>query len=432
MRRSLPIIVTVCLGLTLALVLFFCLARPFGGSSEGPSPREEPSPAPVISAEIPTPTPEPSPAAPEESAPAAPSIAQAQHERFQAIVDVVAEKYGAVGLQAAVIEQGRVTDAYTYGWADKEAGIRMTTDHKIRVASITKPVIAMLAMAMADDGSVDLDASIGRYWGLSTHNPYYPDAPVSIRTILSQTSSIPAYSLDTSRTYETVRSLLAGNGYQQREPGALSAWAYNNYAFGVLGMTLELAKGQLLDQIADTYFFDALDIDATFASGELDEPELLAALYERDDTVSRSVADQREIRYPGAPGADGVHFSGGLTISSVDLAKLVAVVAGGGTYESRRFLSDEAVEAMLTSIGTPADAPFEQCYPFRLVHDACGRADLYTHGGSNYGTYTYLFFDPHTGDGVVVLTTGAKVTKEEHGLYEVCSEIADPILRALA
>lgn len=40
------------------------------------------------------------------------------HEELQAAAESAAKKYGAVGLQAAVIENGAVTDSFAWGWAD--------------------------------------------------------------------------------------------------------------------------------------------------------------------------------------------------------------------------------------------------------------------------------------------------------------------------
>ena len=186
--------------------------------------------------------------------PAAESASQAHHQEIQEKVDAAAAKYGAVGLQVAVIEDGRVTDTYAYGWATKGTD-RMTPDHKTRIASITKVGVGLAAMALYEDGVIDLDGSIGTYWGVSAKNPYYPSDPVSIRALLTHTSSIPALGDDASRARWAVQDRLQSGGFSRVRPGATSSWIYNNYAYGVLGQTLEIASGKFLDDVMEEHFW---------------------------------------------------------------------------------------------------------------------------------------------------------------------------------
>lgn len=363
----------------------------------------------------------------------------AAHGALQSEIEAIAQKYGAKGLQVAVIEGGRVTDCFVYGRAnnsqtmvsDVKTGVTMVVDtgamtrgHKLRIASISKVVVAMNAMALAEEGKLDLDGSIGQYWDCQAQNRAYPDTPVSIRSILTHTSSIPLYGDNTSRRYASVRQRLAGRDFSSLKPGSINSWGYNNYAFGVLGMTLELSQNRRYDDIADEYFFLPLDMDAGVVPGELDHPELIADIYRHSGEVGRSAQDQREMRYTYALGDYGNYFCGGLTISAIDLAKLWAVLAGDGEYQGQRLLSKESVAAMETSLGTPYAQEFEQCYPLRLQHDIYGRSSLYYHTGSAYGVYNLASYDPATGDGVVVLTTGASGAKDDRGIYTVCGQIS--------
>ena len=52
----------------------------------------------------------------------------------QAYIDTVAEKYGAIGVQVAVINDGEIADSFACGWATVEED-PMTEDHKIRAQS---------------------------------------------------------------------------------------------------------------------------------------------------------------------------------------------------------------------------------------------------------------------------------------------------------
>lgn len=362
--------------------------------------------------------------------PAAESVSRANHETIQGYVDATARKYGAIGLQVAVIEKGRVTDTYTYGWATKGTD-PMTADHKERIASISKIVMGMEAMKLQEAGVVDLDESIGRYWGMTVKNPYYPNYPVSIRSILSHTSSIALFGDGEPRTYSAVRSRLAGSGFSKVVPGSIRSWGYNNYGFVVLGLTLEQAGAATLDNLLQDAFFDALGIDASFYGGDLNDPGLLVTLYQYDGSVARSVSYQETEFHAGAPASDGKVFPGGLIISAHDLAKLTAILANDGEYEGLRLLSPASVATMETTLGAVSGG-FYQGYPLCYRAGIYGRGGLYYHTGSSYGVYNCLSYDPDTGDGVIVLTTGANAAKDRYGIYAVCGEISFYIYNMIA
>lgn len=359
------------------------------------------------------------------------SISRTHHAEIQSAINATAAKYGATGLQAAVIENGVVTDSYVYGWATKNSA-KMTENHKIRAASITKVVIGMAAEILREEGKIDLDASIGNYWGVTMRNPNYPDIPISIRTLLSHTSSIRVFSWDTSRSYQNVRSLLqSSKGYSNLKPGNIKSWGYNNYAFGVLGQTLELASGKYLDEILNDRIWSILNIDAAFESGSVKNKDLLATLYENGKVFNSQKTLLKNTR-PSSLGASGDNYSGGLTISALDLAKMTTLLINNGSYEGLQLLGKESVGIMESRYDSILSDGTYQALPLRAQDNIYGRKHLYYHTGSGYGVYNWLSYDPDTGDGVVILTTGARGTKDSRGIYAVCSEIGKNIYQTIA
>lgn len=358
------------------------------------------------------------------------SVSQARHEEIQAQVDAAASRYGAAGVQVAVVESGQLTDTYVYGWATRSSD-RMTPEHKIRTASLTKVGVGLAAMILYEDGVIDLDEGIGTYWGVQTKNPYYPDDPVTIRSLLTHTSSIPVLGDDASRTYDSVRYRLASNSYSRVRPGSVWSWSYNNYAYGVLGQTLELASGKYLDDILRERLWDIMDIDAAFESGEIRNTDLLATIY-RSGGVGRSAGTARGIARPEQPGATGTYFSGGLTISAADMGKMVGMLASGGSYEGLRLLKRSTIDAMQTRLESRLGDGTYQALALRSQDDLYGRARIYYHTGSAYGVFNLFSYDPSTGDGVVVLTTGASGVKDGRNIYAVCSKISEYIYETIA
>ncbi len=359
------------------------------------------------------------------------SASRARHEEIQEKVDAVAAKYGAAGLQVAVIEDGQVTDAYACGWATKGSD-RMTPDHKTRIASITKVGVALAAMALYEDGVIDLDESIGTYWGVSARNPYYPNDPVSVRALLTHTSSIPSLGDDASRSRSAVQSRLQSGGFSRVRPGDTSSWNYNNYAYGVLGQTLEIASGRFLDDVMEERFWDIMEIDGAFESGNVKNKDLLCTVYQYGGVGRSLSAMQSNTRRYNPPGATGAYFSGGMTMSAADLGKMTALLANDGCYEGLQLLKASTVELMETRCEPQLSDGTWQALALRSQDDLYGRDRLYYHTGSAYGVFNCMSYDPDARDGVVVLTSGASGVKDERGIYAVCGEISRYIYDVIA
>lgn len=352
------------------------------------------------------------------------------HDAIHEKIALVAEKYGAIGIQVAIVNDGEVLETYAYGWATKNADL-MTADHKMRVASISKVVVGITAMLLQEDGIIDIDTDIGEYWDVTARNPCYPDIPITIRSMLSHTSSIISYGDDYSTDYSSIRNRLL-NGYCDTEPGNINGHYYNNYAFRVLGSTLEIAADQRMDDILQEKLFSIMDIDASFASGDISDTNMLVTLYRESGEVARSVETQKNIHLSDAPGGNGAYFAGGLTISASDLGKIVALLASDGVYEEQQLLEDTSVELMETYIAQPLSDGSYQALPLFYVPGLYGRSGIYFHPGSAYGVYNCISYDSSTGDGVVVLTTGASGTADQYDIYNVCAELNEYIYEIIS
>ena len=385
---------------------------------------QEPAPSDVSQPE-PEPEPEPEPLT--------------QAEVAQVLEEVMAG-YSAIGVSAAVIEDGMPGASAAWGWAvnGEEA---MTPDTKVRVASLSKVIVGMCAAAMAEDGLADLDAPLSAYWGSSVQDPYAQTQP-SIRTLMSHSSGIKDFSL--TRGVSKLRRILSSpSSWRGVEPGSPEAWYYSNFGASVLGSTLELASGQLLDDYLQSRFLQPLDIRASLYAGRM-APEEVAVLYGSGGTILRTRGQQAGQTVPTEIGAGSTYYPGGLTISAKDLATLVSVLSNDGAYQtdvqaagdsdvavSVSCLSPESVEAMETAqfSVTPENgtAPFDQCLVLRHQEDLLGRDQLYYHTGNAYGVYSLLTYDPDTGDGVVVITTGAAYRVDDRGLYELPAQLSQAL-----
>ena len=347
-------------------------------------------------------------------------------EQLQQAVDQARADYGATAIQAAVIRDGQVAVQAASGWAVKDQ-ITLTTRHKMRCASLTKVMVGISAGVLIDDGTLDPYADLSGYWGVTARNPSYPDTPITVDMLLTHTSTLSDASGSLSALKGTAaRQRLAGSGYTGGKPGELSSWSYNNYGFSVLGMTLERAADQVLDDVLGEAVLTPMGIDAAFEAGSVDDTGLLCALYYPGNSLSRTVSTQKSYVCIQQPGYRGNFFAGGFTCSAGELAQLVAMLAEDGTYQGQQYLSAETVAYLEQPLGQTPDG-FYQCRPLRYRENMYGRDRMYYHTGSAYGFYGLLSYDPDTGDGVVVFTTGASGVTDSYGVYAVCGQVAQAV-----
>ena len=366
------------------------------------------------------------PLAAELSLPAGGTVSRSRenHEALAEAVRAAAARHGAVGVQVAVIEDGGVTDTYCCGWAFRGT-VPMADQHKMRTASLSKVAVGVAAALLWEEGAVDYDAGIGRYWVVNTRKP------VTVRSLLTHTSAL-LNSESIAWDYAGVKAQLgSASGYGGGTPGDLWNWSYNNHAFGILGQTLELVSGRFLDDVLQERVLGPMGADGSFAAGELEHPEQIIPLYRAGGALGRSAESVRSVRRWSAPGATGRQFAGGFTASARDMAKLTALLAGDGCFEGVRLMDGESV-ALMESHGSQAlSNGIYQALPMRLRFDMYGREALYYHTGSAYGVYNFLSYDPVAGDGVVVLTSGADGGTDDYGIYAVCGEISRAVYDAI-
>ena len=349
----------------------------------------------------------------------APTLTQ---EQIDAVLNEAMENYSAIAVSVGVIEDGVVTGSGAWGWAvlnERE----MTAGTKLRVASLSKVSVGLCAMAMAEDGLLDLDAPLSTYWGEGICNPYSYGQP-NAYNLMTHTSSV--MDRDIQGGLANLRSLLTYS-WRIMEPGDRGYWYYSNFGFCVLGTTLELAANETLDEYLQSRYLQPMGIRASLFAGKLDAGEL-ATLYDSYGGLQFDASLQASQSVPTEIGQGANYFPGGLTISAPDLAKLVAILANDGVYDGARYLSAESVADMETprfAIDYLEDTwPFEQCLVIRHQTDLMGRDNIYYHTGSAYGVHSLLSYDPDTGDGVVVLTIGAPRQVNERGLYALCADIS--------
>ncbi|MFM7402906.1 MAG: serine hydrolase domain-containing protein [Erythrobacter sp.] len=149
------------------------------------------------------------------------------------------------------------------GMANKETGRALEANDPVRVASISKLIMALTALRLADEGKVDLDRDVGDYLGWKMRSPYHPEAPVTLTHLLSHRAGLS----DQGGYFIPLGQSLAGKlGDPQSwrvvaKPGE-AAFEYANLGSPVVATVLEAASGERYDRLVERLVFAPLGVKA--------------------------------------------------------------------------------------------------------------------------------------------------------------------------
>lgn len=332
-------------------------------------------------------------------------------------LNYIAKKHKAVGVSVAVIQDGIVTNHYEYGWADKEKGVKMTSDHKLRVASISKPVITMAYMTLCDSGTVTPDTTMGELFG---KDKKYAD--LTMRSMMSHASGISdANSVGSRIICDTLSEELELKNIFVSKPYA--SWRYSNLGFDTVGAAVEKASGQLFQDYTAKKFFTPMNIDASWDGSYIKSSDLIATTYSAQHVRSLSKESLSKPLDRQEAGENYDYMAGGLIISSVDLARVYSILINDGNYMGDSYLSEESVDAIHTVQDINTGKNFSQCLGVRYAENFCNGHDMYFHPGNAYGVLSLVAYDPSDGSGVVIITTGAERVRDKYLNFTVCSDI---------
>ncbi len=144
------------------------------------------------------------------------------------------------------------------------AGRPLRSDMPMRTASISKLVTALAVMRLSEQGKLDLDRDVGEYLGWPLRNPDYPDRPISLRMLLSHTSSLKDDAGYWLPLDGRLQSLLAKPGAWDSGNPPGTYFRYANIGSPVIAAIMEAATGKRFDRIMREQVFDRLQMDACF------------------------------------------------------------------------------------------------------------------------------------------------------------------------
>ncbi len=348
-------------------------------------------------------------------------------EKAMAALKSVAEERGAVGVSAAATLNGELIFEGAMGLRDKELRLPATPDTVFRLASVTKHISAITLMTLADEGRAGLDEDIGGYLGYAVRNPRWPDVPITLRQLMTHTSSftddgyynkilageLPAYPL---------RELLQPGGagfstdnWLPDKPGA--RYCYSSFGSGVMGAVGERISGVSFAQLVRERVFLPLGLcDATLDADTLDGVETAvpdAAGGMADTEWLRKSLENKKKLCKLPVGEAYRAAQGNAYMRARDLLKVTQLLMYGGISNGVRILSENAAKEM-------CEVQFDNGLirsGLNLHHYGHFAPQwLIGHYGRAFGAQAIFMFDPQLKAAAAVLCNGADMSPDGLGI----------------
>jgi CubicO group peptidase (beta-lactamase class C family) len=318
----------------------------------------------------------------------APAIKPAGNARLpatQALFDNLVQTNKLPGIVAAFgigdrppefVAAGRIADGANAGTAGP--------DSLWRIYSMTKPITGIAAMLLVEDGKLNLDDPVSKYFPAFANMRVLtnPDTsldsvpaknPILIRHLLTHTAGL-AYNISAKgpllKEYERL-GILPGQVNRQLEGRARAArptnlaefanrvasvpliaepgtkWSYS-IGLDVMGAVIEKASGMPFDRFVQTRLLDPLAMKSTYWSVPASEVGRLATNY-------AFVGDNRT---PIDPGVGSVYLNppsfpyggAGLVSSARDYDRFLHMLANGGSLDGKQVMKPETAALAMSNL----------------------------------------------------------------------------------
>lgn len=207
------------------------------------------------------------------------------------------------------------------------------------IASMTKPVIAVSILMLAEEGKLNLADPVSRYL------PEFKDSPVTLEQMLTHTSGLPEATneeLSRARTLADLVPIYASRPLRF-PPG--QRWQYCQSGINLLGRVIEVVSGLTLEQFLSKRLFVPLGMKDTTFYLHAKQMKRLVVPVRREASgfvpatipVLHGKAPSDRDRYPAA--------NGGLFSTASDYARFARMLLRGGELDGRRYLSSIALLA---------------------------------------------------------------------------------------
>jgi len=316
------------------------------------------------------------------------------------------EYYKVPGVSIAIVENGKIKWAKGYGYANTETGTKVDANTLFQAGSISKPLAALAALKLYENGSLELNKDVNDYlkdWQIP-ENKFTESEKVTLERLLTHTAGTTVHGFPGYKQtdiFPDIIEVLNGNGNTEKItvdtiPGSI--WRYSGGGYTVMEKVVEDVSGTSLDNYMSKNILLPIGMkNSTFQQPITKEfQNNISGAYNRNGELVKGLWHN----YPEQAAA-------GLWTTPSDLAMYCIEIQEILQGEKDGILSKETVELMLTkhennwglgpSLGNEKDS---------LV---------FGHGGKNEGFTNDMMAFAYQGLAVIIMTNadnGGKLISE--------------------
>ena len=288
------------------------------------------------------------------------------------------------------------------------------------IASVSKVVTGTALMQLVQMGEIDLDEDINTYLPFQIVNPKAA-GKITLRHLATHTSGLVDFTPTLAASYGagdspiSLEEFLKGyyvaggsrydarNNFADAKPGA--KFAYSNIGIALAAYLLERRTGMSFDAFTNQQVFQPLGMTNTH-------------WFLRDFKDVSSIAFPYDPEYPdlthyGYP----VYPDGQLRSSVNDMAKFLTAMMNGGNLNSSTILEPQTLKAMLEPQFPAAEKDEDQGLFWAFKKGLIG------HAGGDPGALCYLYWNPDTRIGAVVMGNTALTEQNSSGVVNILKTI---------
>jgi CubicO group peptidase (beta-lactamase class C family) len=349
-------------------------------------------------------------------------------EALHAFVEQQLERWSVPGASVGLLLDGA---RETRGYGVTSLGTRepVAADTPFRIASISKPFTATLAMNLAEKGIVELDAPIGAYLPGLRLADEGAQRRITLRHLLTHRSGLfREFDEDHGSSDDALERAVARFSALPQVVAPGEMWSYSNPGYHLAGAALARALGTTFEAAMQGRVFGPLGLGST--------------RYDPDATTGASSAAVGHVR-----GADGGYEprprryprnrnpAGGIVSTVGDLLSFASFHKGRDADGEERVLAAGSIRAMQEP---QARADSERSWGIGWELREVGGARVVGHSGGVDGYASRLSLVPERGFALAVLTNAergdAAIRRIERRALEVCCglEVEEPAVIELA
>lgn len=319
------------------------------------------------------------------------------------------------GMSVALYDENGVIYKDDFGYTDKENSKLVDEDTVYDWGSVSKLLIWISAMQLAEQGALDLNEDIQTYLPEGFLKNLTYDKKITMIDLMNHQAGFQEmYFIQTVNEDEIVsleQTLSQNQPKQVYEPGTVTA--YSNWGASLAAYIVQNISGVDYAEYVRENIFKPLDMKHTSMNADLsdnmwvkEQREKLICYDINGDKVPNN-GDSYCILYP----------AGSATGTIDDFLTFAKAITPNGNKECPLFKNQETFKEMYTATSYYGDSSVPNNYHGFFANQL--GVEILGHGGNTFGCSSMIQFDPTTGLGMVVMTNQAHESVYNYDMYEL-------------